>query len=198
MKMIPCYCNKEVEFDFPEELDLSAHPEVIDTIMDGTFMSVRCPYCGKLLKPEEPIRVYDSGGTLDLELVPELQRNAFLSGRYKVKAPRAAVGFPELAEKIAIYLAGLDERAVEVLKLPGMNRESDRDISIYFSALEGDSLVFHIHGLDPDRIGVTKISRELYTRTMDTIEGKKPDPVYRDIITPPYISVKKIYREDAE
>lgn len=195
MKMIPCYCNKEVEFDFPDEIDLAARPEIIDTIIDGTFMSVQCPYCGKILKPEEPVRLYDSKGTLDLQLVPELQRNALLTGRYKVTSARVAVGFPELAEKVALYMAGLDEGAIEILKLPGMNRDTDKDISIYFNSLEEDNLVFHIHGLEPGRIGVTRISRDLYDRTLESL-GKKSDPVYRDILTPPYISVKKIYRED--
>jgi len=195
MKMIPCYCNNEVEFDVPGEIDISTNPEIIDTIMDGSFMTVRCPYCGKLLKPEEPVRIYDSTGTLDLELVPELQRNAFLSGRHKVTAARAAIGFPEFAEKAAIYLAGLDERAVEILKLPGISRDTTGEVSIYFNSLEGDSLVFHIHGLEQDRIGVTRISKDLYNRTLESLE-KTDDPVYREIISPPYISVKKVYREE--
>ena len=194
MKMIPCYCNKEVEFDFPEEIDIAESPDTVDSIFDGSFMSVTCPYCGKVLKPEEPVRIFDSKGTLDINLVPELRRNAFLSGRHRVASGTVAIGFPELAEKLAIYLAGLDEGTVEILKLPGINRDSGSDIAIYFAGLETDSLVFHVHGLQPDKIGVTRISRDLYERTREALE-KTDDPVYKEIKAPPYVSVRKIYRE---
>ncbi|MBN2050103.1 MAG: hypothetical protein JW760_06635 [Spirochaetales bacterium] len=195
MKLIPCYCEKEVEFDFPEEVDISSDPKIVDAIMDGTFMSVRCPYCGKLLKPEEPVRIFDSRGSLDVRMVPELQRNAFLTGRYKAEAPRVAIGFPELVEKIAIYMAGLDDGTVEVLKLPAIQRDSPEDLSIYFNNLEDNNLIFHIHGMEPGKIGVTRISRDLYERTLRSLENTK-DSVFREVITPPYVSVKKLYRED--
>jgi len=116
-RQIVCFCEHSFQTDVPERVDLAESPEVEEQILSGEFLSVRCPACGKLLKPEFPVFVRHEGGTI--LLVPELDRAAFCRGRlpYGLEdATRGAIGYEELAEKFLIKRAGLDDRVVELIK----------------------------------------------------------------------------------
>lgn len=82
-------------------------------------MAVTCPRCGKRLTPEFPFRLSLAGGRGEIMLVPEKDRIGLARGKldYELGSPyRVVVGFPELAEKLHILAAGLDDRVIEIMK----------------------------------------------------------------------------------
>jgi hypothetical protein len=121
-RRIACFCEKVFEADLPALVDLAERPEAADEVLRGEFMAVSCPACGKRLTPEFPCRFTGVAagplGALELSLVPETDRVAYLAGRMDKEignADRVVIGVPELAEKLAIFRAGLDDRVVEML-----------------------------------------------------------------------------------
>ena len=52
---IVCFCEHSFETDIPAMVDLGREPEVEEQIVRGEFLNVRCPACGKVLKPEFPV-----------------------------------------------------------------------------------------------------------------------------------------------
>ena len=67
---ITCFCEHSQEIEFPEHYDLQKNPETEDRILEGSFQSVTCENCGKLLKPELPARITDSRRDIDIAYYP--------------------------------------------------------------------------------------------------------------------------------
>ena len=110
-----------------------SEPDVEQKIEDGDFMVVTCPQCGKRLTPEFPFRLSLRGGRGDLLMVPEKDRIGLARGKLEYEignAFRVVVGFPEMAEKLHIFSAGLDDRVIEIMKyylLTGAAAEEDQE-----------------------------------------------------------------------
>jgi hypothetical protein len=176
-------------------------------------MAVSCPACGKRLTPEFPCRftgvAAGSLGVLDIELVPEAERVAFLSGRLgrELRKPdRVVIGVPELAEKFTIFRAGLDDRAVEMLKFllvtrPGRDGElspaTGREVVVSFRGEEGGRLVFHIAGLREGEVAVARLERVLYDRIVADLENRLTEESFRDFCEPPYVSLRRVEQDGA-
>ncbi len=201
-KKIPCYCENMVEIEVPTEVDLAESEEAARAIREGSFLSVTCPKCGKLLKPEFPVRIIDSAKGIEIFLIPELDRASFLLGRSKHRVKnsehgRVVIGYAELVEKLAILDAGLDDRVIEMIKYYLSQKvEDDANLEIYFRGREGEKLVFHILGLREDEVGVSNIAFALY----ETVERELPEKIQEEpfdfLLAPPYVSFKKVSREE--
>ena len=50
-RRIVCFCEHSFDADVPDSVDLGKQPEVEQAILSGEFLSIRCPSCGKVLKP---------------------------------------------------------------------------------------------------------------------------------------------------
>jgi hypothetical protein len=194
---ITCYCGHEFEADFPEEIDISRQPEVCEQVLSGTFMSVTCEQCGKELKPEFPVYIYDSGDNFELYFIPEIERGAYMSGRSSYAAGRVAIGFPEFREKCAIYQNKLDDRVVEILKyLLYEKTEDPESVTIYFESLQGGSLEFRIFGMKESEVGITRVPERLYRKVEAELDKRIQEEPFATITAPPYVSVQKISIED--
>lgn len=137
---IPCLCDNAFTVELPQEIDLDREGRYLEEILDGSFMNFRCPSCGKLHKPEFAVRLVWPSRNVQLELIPELERGAFLR-RESGKGPRGiwgggkkrpaagdpdtgkadlpvetVIGYPELLDRIAVLRDGLDSTAVEAIK----------------------------------------------------------------------------------
>jgi hypothetical protein len=213
VRRIACFCEKVFEADLPSVIDLSARPEAADEVLRGEFMAVSCPACGKRLTPEFPCRFtgVPAGtlGTIDIELVPEAERVVYLAGRLGRdlgKPDRVAIGVPELAEKLMIFRAGLDDRAVEMLKFmlvtrPGRDGEpspaAGREVLVTFRGIEGGRLLFHIAGLRETEVAVARIEQRLYDRIVADLGNRLAEEPFRDFCEPPYVSVRRVEQESA-
>lgn len=201
-KAIPCYCENIVEIEVPTEVDLAADPDGFAAIREGRFLTATCPRCGKLLKPEFPVRILDSSKGLEIFFVPELERGAYLMGRspYAVADGthgRIVIGYPELVEKLAICEAGLDDRAVELIKYYLAQKASDSSaLEIYFKRREGDKLTFHLHGLREGEVGVSTVPDSLYQKVLSELPEKEREEPFDYLMSPPYVSYKKVAGED--
>jgi hypothetical protein len=210
-RRIACFCEKVFEVDLPAVVDLAARPEAADEVLRGEFMAVSCPACGKRLTPEFPCRFtgVPAGplGALDIELVPEAERIAFLSGRLSRdlrKPDRVVIGIPELAEKLAIFRAGFDDRAIEMLKFllvtqPGRDREPSpaggREVAVTFRGVEGGKIAFHIAGLREGEVAVARPDRSLYDRIVADLANRLAAEPFKDFCEPPYVSLRRVEQD---
>ncbi len=203
-RKLVCFCEHQFESDVPDSVDLGEQPEARRAILEGEFQTIRCPGCGKALKPEFPVLVREPGRTLFF--VPELDRVAYYRGKlpYPVgEVDRVAIGYDELAEKLRIQEAGLDDRVVEVLKYYLLQKvlehyEGEAEVRLLFSAVEPAGLVFHALGLRDKEVGVLRVSRQMADKAAQQLEGKLREEPFDLILAGPYVSVNKLATETPE
>ena len=202
MKVImPCHCGHRIDYEYDDEVEITQ--EIYSEIIHGKFMSVVCPKCGITLKPEYSIMFTYPPRQIKICLVPELQRDSFLRGKsplsYK-KTDRFVIGFMELAEKLKIFEADFDDVVVECVKyyiLSKIENENklENEVIVYFNGFENNKLVFHIHGLVKNEVGVLPIDMNFYNMTSEKLKDSIKEEPFKTFLAPPYVSVLKVYRE---
>jgi len=163
-------------------------------------MALICPKCGKRLTPEFPFRLSLPGGQGELFMIPEKDRNAFLRGRldYQMGNPlRIVVGFPEMAEKLSILEAGLDDRVIEIMKyylLTGAAgaEDQERDVILRYKGEQDGQHVFHVLGLKDGEVGVARLGAEIYAKIAGDVETRVKEDPFQDFCSPPWVSVRRI------
>ena len=199
-RTLTCYCGASFEHDFPDQVDLD-RGDLLDSVLDGDFLAVDCPECGKRLKPEFPVRLTGRSIDADLFLVPELDRGGLSRGDLPYSLPdakRIVVGYPELVEKLRILLARLDDQAVEVIKYHLLSRAveseeaQERDPRVAFHGVEGGRLVFHIAGLNEDAIAVSRVPRETYDKALAKVEELALEEPFSAFLKPPHVSLSRL------
>lgn len=197
---IECLCEHEFEMEVPEKVDLDKDNQIKSEILEGNFLTVNCPKCQKLLTPEFLIHFTSEKLDLDIYLVPELERDAFLSGIYKTQeSKRVAIGYQELQEKILISENNLNDECVELIKHILIQKAEDpQDLKILLDKVENETLIFAIRGLKEGEIGLSRIPKSLYQKVETDLEKSKEDETVQFILSPPYVSIRKVEYEKAE
>jgi hypothetical protein len=198
-----CYCEEKFETDLPDLIDLTAEKDTIEKILAGDFMTVTCPKCNKVMKPEFPLRLVDESKKLDIFFIPEMDRVAYFMDKleYKIANPaRVVIGYPELVEKALCHKLGLDDRVIEAIKYFLLQKASenvagDQDVAIRFNSRKGENLVFHIEGIKKDEVGVTNVTAAMYDKIANDIEKTAAQDPMKAFLTPPYVSINRIYLE---
>ncbi len=200
MKHIYCNCGNEIQIDFPESFNLAQDPDIVNNILDGSFMSVRCEKCETLVKPEIPARIMDKKRGIDIVFRPDTERIQFLQGSLDLpETERVVFGYHELEEKILIFTNDLHDKAIEIVKYFYIKKAGPgKDLDIYLNAVEETALQFRIHGLKEDEIGITKIGKDFYTTIENDLETIIIKENISEAVTPPYVSIKKIYIDEDE
>jgi hypothetical protein len=201
---IPCFCDNSFTVDVPDKIYLDKEPRYIEDIIAGNFMSFVCESCGKKHKPEFPVCVYWPEKGLSLEVIPELDRGDFYRKKDGRKSSRVAVetviGYPELAERIAVVRDDLVPEAEEALKyyllIKADETYPEDDISIWYQGRRGDSLEFHIHGIRQDEVAVIKAPLALYEKTLgDYRKNPRSDP-FASLRVKTYLSIQNMLRPE--
>ena len=205
-RKITCFCDNTFDVEAPEEIDLDSTSGYFDEIQNGTFMNFTCPSCGKKHKPEFPLSVLWPSKNLRFEVFPELERGEFY--RRKKTPPEKGpytletiVGYPELADRLAIIRDGFEPAAVETIKyflqLKAEEQYPDDEIDIwYFSSKEADGsggqgvLEFHIHGIRQNEVAVMKVPFSLYQKTFDDYTKNPKSETFSALRVRTYLSVK--------
>jgi hypothetical protein len=203
-RRMACFCEKTFEAELPDSVDLAVDEGVEQLIVQGGFMAVDCPACGKRLTPEFPCLVSvargipGADGGRGIFLVPEGERVACMRGkRPGVEGhARIAIGMPELVEKVLVFGKGLDDRIIEIMKfylLTGAagGAGEDRDVTFLYRGDEGDRIVFHIRGLAEGEIGVARLSREIYRKIEIDLDSRLAEEPFSLFCDPPYVSIRK-------
>jgi hypothetical protein len=198
-KTLTCYCEHTFEVEIPEYIDLEATPEIEEHILNGSFMTFTCTHCGKILKPEFPVHIVDAQRGIDIFMIPEAERQRYLSGKHEhPQTGRIVIGYRELVEKFVLMKHELDDRVIEIIKMYLLKKAGGNEgVTAYFHTLEDDKLVFHIHGLKKDEVGVVKVPRTFYQSTASELEAElekeERDEDIEEIVKEPYVSVNKLY-----
>jgi hypothetical protein len=196
-------CENSFDADLPEEIDLDANPGVIDEILSGDFLAVRCPNCGNMLKPELRVRLTSKGSSLDLVVLPELERGLLYNGATELPpGAQALVGFPELFERARILKDGLDAEAVEILKLwvleKATEQASDAAISVAYSGKKDGKLAFHVTGLKEGQIAVLPIDPATYAKTLADKAKTLHEAPFDRIFKGPYRSIRALEMDEED
>ncbi len=201
-RTLTCFCEETFDEEFPNTIELTE--EVEKAIFEGDFMTVKCPGCGKVLKPEFPVLINDSrkGSFGNIFFVPERDRAAYFHGMltYQLEdAPRVVIGYDELTEKFRLVQSGLDDLVIEVIKYYLLNRalaETDgkRDLRITFHKMEEETLEFYARGVQEDKIGVLNVPMSMYNKA-EAQAADLQEPL-SGILQGSYISVNKFFFQE--
>lgn len=203
MRTVTCPCEAVFEADLPEFVDLDARPRAIEEILEGSFLSARCPECGTVVKPDLPVRVTSASRSMDIQVVPEVDRFAFYRGSVPLPSgSEAVIGFRELVERIRAVRDGVSPRALELLKYMLLARAQqdapEADIIIEYAGRETDSFVFDVWGLKADEAGVVRVPGALYERTLSELAKKSSEEPFSRIFAGSYRSVRVLEADPEE
>ena len=205
-KKIPCLCDSSFDAEIPTEIDLDANPAFIDEILSGAFLNFSCPNCGKKHKPEFALKVLWPSKKIWFDVFVELDRGEFY--RRKKEAPNSGpmsketiIGYPELAERLQVYLDGLEPEAVEAIKyflyLKAEETYPDVEMDIWYSGFAGEkSLEFHIHGIKKDEVAVMKVPFSLYEKNREDFRKNPKAEIFGALRVRSYLSVKNMMRPE--
>jgi hypothetical protein len=202
-RRIVCFCEHGFDADVPDAVDLGEKPEVEEAILQGEFLSIRCPNCGKVLKPEFPVYIEDPQAENSIFFVPELDRSAYFRGAlaYSLReANRVAIGYEELVEKFRIKQCNLDDRVVEIVKYYLLSKimedeSGDKEVRILFSKTEENTALFNVIGLKESEVGILKVPMATVDKVASQLEEKKHTEPFSEILNAPYVSVNNLLVE---
>jgi hypothetical protein len=197
---INCPCGKNFSIEFEEEVDLDQNPEYIEEIFNGTFMSFFCPACGKKHKPEYRITLLWKSENLKLEVLPELERGEFYRRKDEKVSFETVIGYPEMAERLAVIADGLEPVAIETLKYYLLAKAEEnypgRDINAWYHEKNDSGVVFHLDGIREGELAVMKVPLQLYEKTREDYRKKPKNEIFTHLRWRSYMSVQNILRPD--
>lgn len=195
MNTVNCNCGNKIDVDFPDTYNSATCPNLILEILEGTFMSVQCPSCKTVIKPELPVRIIDESNKINILFRPEEERIQFLTEKLNLPSTdRVTFGYLELAEKVLSFTKGLDDQVVEIIKYFYLKKAgAGSDLTIHLVDADHDNLQFHIHGLKEQEIGIANIGYEFYQRIEEDLQNIVKNEGLHEVLIPPYVSIKKVY-----
>jgi hypothetical protein len=199
MVKVTCRCDHAFEADVPERLDLDQDVERRAALLDGSYLTLACPQCKTSLRPEFPLHVVWPSRSLDLRVVPEIDRADCLSaGAAADGAAALVIGYPELTERVRAASAGLDPAAIEAIKyyllLKAEESAPEAELSIRFHSLAEGTLEFYLSGLRVEEVAVMKVPIALYQRTLTEMREMPEAEPFASLRFGAYYSVQNVLR----
>lgn len=199
-KNINCLCGTNIQIEYEEEIDLDKNAESLGKILDGTFMSYKCGFCGKVHKPEYNIAVIWGSKNYKLEVIPELDRGMYYRNKKEDSSFETVIGFPEMADRLLVIKDDLDPVIIETLKsyLLTKAEESypDKEINAWYHCKNAGGIEFHLDGIRPDEVAVMKIPNETYEKISNDYRKRPKSEVFTSLRVRSYLSVQNILRPD--
>jgi hypothetical protein len=205
-RKIPCFCDNSFEVEVPEEIDLDKNNEYLSEIQNGRFLNFTCSSCGKNHKPEFPILILWPSKNQRFEVFPEMDRGEFYRGRKNsteksLYPTETIIGYPELADRLAVIRDGFDPVPVEVIKyylqLKAEEQYPDDELDIWYFGSNKDDIEFHIHGIKDNEVAVMKVPISLYQKTMEDYIANPKKEIFGILRVGSYLSVKNTMRHEA-
>jgi len=203
---ISCPCGNVITADIDEEIDIGKNPGTLDSILNGTFLNFICPGCGKKHKPEFPVVMLWPDKNLRIEVLPELERGAYARRKKDTPHTETIIGYPELADRLQVYRDGLEPVVIEALKYYLLERAAetwpDLKISVWYHGIASDegngtqSIEFHLHGIKPDEVAVSRIPWNLYEKNLMDFKKKPRGELFKSLRLRTYLSVNNMIIPD--
>jgi hypothetical protein len=197
---ISCPCDNAFSVEIPDEIDLDQRPEYITEILDGSFMNFICPSCGKKHKPEFPLILLWPGRKLRIEALPELDRGEYYRRKKDLPNTETVIGYPELADRVAVIRDGLEPAAVEALKyyllLKAEETYPDEEISVWYQNKGPETIEFHLHGIRDGEVAVSRVPLGIYEKTLADFKKHPKGEVYGALRFRSYLSIQNMIRPE--
>ncbi len=199
MKSVTCLCENQIEIDVPEIIDLDANPEKIKLITNGSLFELSCPSCGRIIKPEFPISISWPSHNLEFSVKSEYDRADFYSQETQAdNQVEILIGYAELADRLAVIEAGLEPIIIEALKyyllVKADEAAPNAEVSAWFSGIVDETIEFHLHGLRPDEVAVSRIPLKLYEKTKGEYLASPLSEPFVSLRCGSYMSVQNLFR----
>jgi hypothetical protein len=197
---ISCPCGRNFSIEMEEEYDLDAKSEIIDEINNGTFLSFTCPDCQKKHKPEYKIMLVWKSKNLKLEVLPEIERGEFYRRKEKSAPFQTIIGYPEMADRIAVLKDDLEPIVIEALKslllAKAEERYPDHEINAWYHCKVPTGIEFHLDGIRQGEMAVMVVPQAVYDKTMEDWKKHPKNEVFSSVRYRSYISVQNIFRSE--
>ncbi len=186
-------CERESDFIIWNSINTTLDPEMKEKVRTGEAFAFCCPDCGNTAGVDYSCLYHQMEDEMMIYYIPEPSEieEAYNMFRGKNKASeimgdmqenylyRIVQSKNELKEKLFIFDAGLDDRAMEIIKVFYMQRLTEDNPNlevdeIRFNASENDGigLVFITEGKP---VASCEISREFYDIIVKEYTSKMPD-----------------------
>jgi len=197
-KNISCLCGGSLSIDIEEEIDLDNDPASLEKIFNGTFMSYVCPHCGKKHKPEFKLLITWKSKNLKLDVLPELDRGGFYLKKDEKTGYETIIGFPEMADRLAVINDDLEPVAIETLKsyLLAKAEENypDKEINAWYHCKGPSGIEFHLDGIRAGEVAVMRIPLEVYEKTCENYKKHPKNESFTQFRVGSYLSVQNLLR----
>jgi len=197
-KNLSCLCGGSFSIDMEEEIDLDMEPEHLEKIFSGTFMSFVCPRCGKKHKPEFKLVLLWKSKKLKLEVLPELDRGEFYRRKNDTPNTETVIGFPEMADRLAVIKDDLEPVTIETLKsyLLAKAEENypDKEINIWYHCKGPGGIEFHLDGIRADEVAVMRVPLEVYEKSREDYRKHPKNENFTQLRVRSYLSIQNLMR----
>jgi len=200
-KNITCPCGNNFPIDYEEEIELDQKPEHLENILSGTFMSYVCSFCKKKHKPEYNIMVSWKSKSIRLEVLPELARGEFYRRKKENLPYETVIGFPEMADRLAVIKDGLEPVIMETLKsyllVKAEENYPGKEVNAWYYGKSSEGIEFHLDGIRKNEVAVMRVPQEVYDKTLEDYKKHPKKENYTSLRVRSYLSVQNILRPDA-
>ena len=198
---IKCLCGTNFQVEYEDEIDLDKTPDVLDKILNGSFMSYSCLYCNKKHKPEFRITILWKSKKTKMEVIPELDRGEFYRNKKDNIPYETIISFPEMSDRLAVIKDDLEPAVIEALKSFLLSKAAenypDKDINAWYHCKGEDGIEFHLDGIRAAEVAVMRIPMETYDRTLDDFKKRPKNEMFASLRVRSYLSVQNMLRHDA-
>ena len=199
-KNINCHCGCIFSINYKEEIDLDKEPEILEDILNGTFMSYNCSACYKKHKPEFKIIILWKSKNLKMQVFPELERGDFYRNKNDVSVYETVIGFPEMADRLSVIKDDLEPAVIESIKshilFKAAENYPNKDANAWYHCKGPEGIEFHIDGIRQDEVAVMRIPSDIYNKTLDDYKKRPKSSSFSSLRVRSYLSVHNTLRSD--
>lgn len=186
-------CGQMSDITVWNSITVSDSPDLKDDLLKGRVNIFRCPTCERVGLMSVPLLYHDEDKRLMIsfsptndvvlaeqlyEQVSESSKNSGELEKLEGYNLRFVTDYNELLEKILIFDMGLNDKAVEVIKLMILSQELDKaeQRSARFGKLENDTLEFMIIDTIENQVYTSSVPKSSYDTVWQSLResGVKP------------------------
>lgn len=163
-------CGKRFPVAVHDFISAEENPDLRAAVLDGSLFTTVCPHCGHVVDLYYPCMYRDERHRYFVYMTDEEEgRHIFDALPLSLVKHRIVHDANQLREKIVLLDAGMDDRAVEVMKLIRLDALRKRNPNVPMKALYYDGEGgFVVYGED-EKFGTIRFDQKLYRAVEDQI-----------------------------